>query len=110
MARSRVVLPQPDGPEEADELALGDLERDVAERREVAETLGEISNFEIRHWCHPARSGAVRIFAFRPSDRRKQRCHPERSEGSTAGIDHDPAALGMTQSLSQRLTAVKQMR
>ncbi len=32
------------GPEEADELALGDIERDVAEGGEVAETLGEVTD------------------------------------------------------------------
>ena len=35
------------GPEEADELALGDVERDVAEGGEVAEALGEVADLEI---------------------------------------------------------------
>ena len=36
------------GTEKAHELALGDVERDVAQRREIAEALVEIANLEIR--------------------------------------------------------------
>ena len=50
MARSKRGLAAARGPEEADELALGDVERDVAEGGEVAEALGEVADFEVaRH-------------------------------------------------------------
>ncbi len=39
IARSSVVLPQPEGPEERDELAALDVEVDIVERGEVPEPL-----------------------------------------------------------------------
>ena len=41
------------GTEEADELALGDIETDIAQGGEVAVALGEVADFEERHRCHP---------------------------------------------------------
>ena len=40
--RSAVDLPQPDGPEQHEELAVRDLEREVAHRDDVAEPLGDV--------------------------------------------------------------------
>ena len=39
MIRSSVVLPQPDGPEQRQKLAGGDVELDVVERKYVAEAV-----------------------------------------------------------------------
>ena len=42
MIRSSVDLPEPLGPEQRGQRAVGHLERDVVERREVAEALGDV--------------------------------------------------------------------
>src|SRR5262249_12665914 len=56
-------LAAPRGPEEADELALVDGQRHVAQRLEAAEALAELDDLEIA----PARRGAVaRSFHPRP--------------------------------------------
>ena len=47
--RSVVVLPQPDGPEQDHELAVGDIERDVAHRIDVAVALGDAIDLEPCH-------------------------------------------------------------
>ena len=43
MIRSSVDLPEPLGPEQGGQRALGDLERDILQRAEVAEALGDPS-------------------------------------------------------------------
>ena len=47
MARSRVVLPQPDGPRKQTNSPFADIERDVAQGGEVAEALGEVADREV---------------------------------------------------------------
>jgi len=44
-------------PEETDELALLDVERDVAQRCEGAVAFGEVADLEIGHSCHPEAEG-----------------------------------------------------
>ena len=43
MIRSSVDLPEPLGPEQRGERAVGDLQRDVVERDEVAERLADVA-------------------------------------------------------------------
>ncbi len=45
MMRSSVVLPQPDGPEQRDELARREIEADVVQRDEVAERFADVADF-----------------------------------------------------------------
>ena len=47
--RRRVVLPQPDGPKQAEEFARLDAETDVVYRDEVAETPSDVTNLQKRH-------------------------------------------------------------
>ena len=47
--RSRVVLPQPEGPEQGEELAGLDAEADVVDGDEIAEAARDVGNFEKRH-------------------------------------------------------------
>ena len=56
--RTVVVLPAPFGPEEAEHLAVGDLERDVLERHPVAEPLRQTV-------CRQRWSAAVRTRSSR---------------------------------------------
>ena len=49
--RSVVVLPQPDGPEEGDELAPLGREVEVLDRREGAELLLDVGQLEEAHAC-----------------------------------------------------------
>ena len=53
--RSTVDLPQPDGPEQDEELLVLDLEADVAHRLNVAENLRDVPQ---RHLGHKARMAA----------------------------------------------------
>jgi hypothetical protein len=48
MIRNSVVLPQPEGAEESDQLAGMDCQRNVLERREFAEGLANALELEIR--------------------------------------------------------------
>ena len=49
MMRMVVVLPQPDGPDEHDELAVGRVEREVLDRDDVAESLPDVTELNSRH-------------------------------------------------------------
>ena len=46
MMRSNVVLPQPDGPSSATSSPVGKVERDIVERREAAERLADVLDFD----------------------------------------------------------------
>ncbi len=46
MMRSSVVLPQPDGPEQRDELARREIEADVVQRDEAAERFADVADFD----------------------------------------------------------------
>ena len=48
MQRSNVDLPEPDGPEHADGLALADLETDVGQDLVVAKALGDAGHVQHR--------------------------------------------------------------
>ena len=65
--RSNVVLPQPDGPEQRDELALGDGEIDAAQHRGRAEGFLGAGDIEESVLCHPERSeGSMRLQSWIP--------------------------------------------
>src|SRR5207302_2207326 len=62
------------GAEETDELALGDIERDVAEGGEIAEALGKVSDFEVATACHPKAEGRDSLY-FPSSSVIRWRCY-----------------------------------
>jgi hypothetical protein len=51
MMRSSVVLPQPEGPEQRGQFAVRELQRDVVERRELAELLADVLDFDRHAQC-----------------------------------------------------------
>jgi hypothetical protein len=66
ISRSRVDLPQPDGPDEDHELAVVDLERHVVDRpRAVAEGLGQLGQSDATHVA----SHLVSVILERPNGR-----------------------------------------
>ena len=71
MIRSSVVLPLPDGPQERGQLAVGDVERDVVERHERPEALGQVLDRDGHVVSLPEWSPAAR--------RRPRRCRRRRS-------------------------------
>ena len=62
--RSRVVLPQPGGTEQGDELALVHLEAHAVERVETAVTLVRVRDGELPH-CRPPPMAADRAIGGR---------------------------------------------
>ena len=88
IARSSVVLPQPDGPRKRDELAALDVEVDILERGERAEALGETADRADRR-SPPWRRSLVRGMAHPP---RAERSAPCRRRGRTRARSGGQAA------------------
>ena len=63
--RSEVVLPQPDGPEQREELAARDLDRDVVDRGHVAEPLRDAVEADLDADIRPHSSRHRRVLVVR---------------------------------------------